>query len=420
MIKKIFSHSFWLLIGNSIGRLSIFLTNIVAARLLSQEDFGQFAMIRNTISMIEGMISGTIGSPVIKRSSEMYTKDSFASIFKALLLVNITIAIIMASSILLFAPYITDVFFKSNLEFMQGLYIGVFLLLTTSLSTFIQNIFIGIEKYQKLAIASIYTSLFSFPIILFLIYNYKLYGVLYGISFYFFIDFMFKYYQFQKIVPIAFEIPDFMLIRDEAKRLFLFSYPLFWAILVSSVSFWYARIIIVDTDGFSSLAIFDAAFQWLTVIMIVTGATTSVVLPMLSKINLKIDSKMYNKTILINLGINLIIASFFAFIFTFFSKEIMSIYGDKYIEGYTVLIILSITSIFFSLSSIMNKVFISINYSLEIFYINFISSSLILILLKLNFLSGAVGLSYSFLYFYFCNCMLYFLIYLYKRWSKDV
>lgn len=41
LVKKILSSSLWLLIGNSIGRLAMFLANIFAARMLSQKASGQ-------------------------------------------------------------------------------------------------------------------------------------------------------------------------------------------------------------------------------------------------------------------------------------------------------------------------------------------------------------------------------------------
>lgn len=412
MLKKVLSHSLWLLIGNLFGRVTMFLVNIIAARLLSQNDFGQFSMIRNTVSMVEGVISGTIGTPIVKRTAENYNHDSFSTIFKILFIINLIISIVLASLILIFSPYITEIFFKGNIVIVQGLYIGAFLLITTSLSTFIQNIFIGIEKYQKLAIASLYTSLLSFPLIFFLIDSYKLYGALYGILIYFLIDFIFKYYQFKKLKFKQSDKININLIKYEAKKLFFFSYPLFGAIFISSISFWYARVIIIDTDGFSSLAIFDAAFQWLTIIMIITGATTSVILPMLSKINQKKDSKQYRKTIFINIGVNLIISSFFAFVFSFFSKDIMSIYGVNYIKGYELLVILSITSIFFSLSSIMNKVYISFGYTKEILYIVSFSALSMISFLKFDILIGIFGLAYAFLYFYMMLFFLYMCFYI--------
>jgi O-antigen/teichoic acid export membrane protein len=412
MIKNFLSNSMWLFFGNSIGRLSMFLVNIIAARVLSQEVFGQFSMLRNTISMIEGIISGTLGSPMIRRISEVSQKEQneFNTLIKSLFTINLSISLILSFLIYLLAPFIIDIFFLNNEELIKSLYIGCVILIATTLSGLIQKIFIGIEQYKKLAVSSIYASLVSFPIITILIYYYHLNGALFGIVAYFSVDFIIKYYQFRKINKYEYKKIKYELIITETKKLLLFSYPLLGSIIISSITFWYARVIIVESDGFSSIGIFDAAFQWLTIIMVITGATTSVVLPMFSK---NIDNKKeFKKILIINLIVNFMISLLFTVIFIIFSKEIMSIYGENYIKGYQILIILSISSIFFSLSSILNKVLISLGYTKIIFYIVFINSILLIVLLKYDVLINILGLSLAFLIFYIGNFLLYIIFYI--------
>jgi O-antigen/teichoic acid export membrane protein len=420
ILKKVISHSFWLLIGNSIGRLSMFMTNIIAARFLSQDEFGQFSMLRNTISMIEGIVSGTLGSPMIKRVAEV-NQDNYSDfnvVIKSLFIINIVISLIFSIIIFILAPYIVEMFFKNETSMIHGLYIGCMILIATTLSGLIQKIFIGIEKYQKLAIASIYTSLISFPIIVVLIYLYNLNGALFGIVTYFFIDFIFKYYQFRKLnIYEKIEI-DFSKIKSEATKLLLFSYPLLGSIIISSIAFWYARVMIVESDGFAVIGIFDAAFQWLAIIMVITGATTSVVLSMFSK-NVK-NKKEFSKILWINLLVNLIISVFFAMIFIIFSKEIMSIYGDNYIQGYEVLIVLSITSIFYSLSSILNKVFIARGNIKSILSIITISVISMILLIKSNIFIGVIGLAYSFLIYYFTTFFIYSIVIFFNIKSESI
>jgi O-antigen/teichoic acid export membrane protein len=388
----------------------MFMANIIAARFLSQDEFGQFSMLRNTISMIEGIISGTLGSPMIKRVAETNQDKSsnFNIVIKSLFIINIVISLIFSIIIFILAPYIVEIFFKNETSMIHGLYIGCIILIATTLSGLIQKIFIGIEKYQKLAIASIYTSLISFPIIVGLIYLYNFNGALFGIVIYFSIDFIFKYYQFRKLNIYEKKETDFTQIKSEAIKLLLFSYPLLGSIIISSTAFWYARVMIVQSDGFAAIGIFDAAFQWLTIIMVITGATTSVVLPMFSK-NTK-NKKEFSKVLWINLLVNFIISACFAIIFIFFSKEIMSIYGEQYIKGYEILIILSITSIFYSLSSILNKVFISKGNIKSILFIITISVIGMILLLKSNIFIGVIGLAYSFLFFYCFLFILYSLV----------
>lgn len=363
LLKKILNSSFWLLVGNSIGRLSIFLINIVATRLLSQETFGQFMMVRSTVSMIEGVVSGPLGSPMIKRVAEVshQNKEYLKTVITTLFIINIIIAVILMIFLLILSPVIVNKFFLGVQNLIPALYAGALLLVSTTLATMVQSILIGLEEYKKLAFASIVSSLIVFPIIVFLIYKFALIGAVIGIACYFMFDFIIKYFQLRKLYKGNFFVIDMKFFFQESKNILIFSLPLFFSVIINSIAFWYARVLLVNThNGFTEIAIFDAAFQWLTIIMIITGATTSIALPMLSKANEK-DHKntIFNVSLLINLFFSIVLA----LIFIFFSKDVMSIYGSNYIKGYNILSLLSITSIFFTTAVLYNRYFISHNNS---------------------------------------------------------
>jgi len=323
LVKKILKSSLFLIIGNSIGRLAIFLANIFAARILSQEEFGQFSMIRNTISSIEGLISGTLGSTVIKQVAQFSNeeKENISYILSTIFILNITIAFIVSLFIFFGADFIVEKFLLNNTNLINGLDIGIFIWIATTFSTLIQNILIGLEEFKKLAILSIISSSISIPLIFILIYFFQFNGALFGIVSYFSFDFIIKYIYYKKFnYKIKFEIQIF---KKQSKELLLFSTPLLLAVLINSFTFWYARIIIInETNSFEEIALFDAAFQWLTIIMIITGATTSVVLPMLSKnlSNKKELSNVFITNLYVNLSISILISiifflSFFVTIF---------------------------------------------------------------------------------------------------------
>jgi O-antigen/teichoic acid export membrane protein len=407
LLKKILSSSLWLLIGNSIGRLAMFLANIFAARMLSQEAFGQFAMIRNTISSIEGLISGTFGSTIIKEVAQANhkEKENLPYILSTIFILNIVIAFVISIFIFFYANFIVEKFLLNNTNLINALYIGIFILLSTTFSSLIQNILIGFEEFKKLATLSIITSIVSIPTIFMLIYFFKLYGALLGITFYFAFDFCMKYIYYKKInIHTIFQYSQ---LKKYTKNILLISAPLFLSMLINLFSFWYLRILVVnESNGFKEIAIFDAAYQWLTVIMIITGATTNVALSMLSKIN-----NNHSKIFYINLLINFLISFFFALFFIIFSKEIMSIYGENYKDGYFVLSILSVTSIFFTLSAVYNKYFISIGKTKYILLSIFLSSLSMFIFYKFQFSTDIIqNLSYSFLLFYIINFITYLLL----------
>lgn len=415
LVKKILSSSLWLLIGNSIGKLAMFLANIFAARMLSQEAFGQFTMIRNTISSIEGLISGTLGSTVIKQvaQSSHEEKENLPYILSTIFILNIIIAFIISIFIFFGADFIVEKFLLNNTNLITALYIGIIILITTSFSTLIQNILVGFEEFKKLATLSIITSTLSIPIIFLFIYFFGLYGGLFGVSFYFGIDFFIKYFYYKKLNhKTKFEMKKF---KVQSKNFLLFSTPLFFTMLINLYSFWYIRILVVNnTNNFEKIAIFDAAYQWLTIIMIITGATTNVALSMLSK-----KDKNHSKVFYLNIIINFIISFIFAMVFIILSKNIMSIYGTNYESGYYVLIILSISSIFFTLSAIYNRYFISIGKSNYILISVFLSSLSMFIFYKYNFFNDTLfNLAYSFLIFYIINFLIYVILKTFYKETK--
>ena len=413
LVKKILSSSLWLLIGNSIGKLAMFLANIFAARMLSQEAFGQFTMIRNTISSIEGLISGTLGSTVIKQvaQSSHEEKENLPYILSTIFILNIIIAFIISIFIFFGADFIVEKFLLNNTNLVNALYIGIFILITTTFSTLMQNILIGFEEFKKLATLSIITSIVSIPTIFMLIYFFKLYGALFGVVFYFGFDFVIKYLYYKKLKYIL--IFRYIEFKKYISYIFFFSTPLFFSIIINLFSFWYLRILVInESNGFKEIAIFDAAYQWLTVIMIITGATTNVALSMLSKKN---NSKIFY----INLLINFLISLIFAIFFILFSETIMLIYGENYADGYFILIILSITSIFFTLSAVYNKYFISINKSKYILISVFLSSLSMFIFYKYNFFNDTLfNLAYSFLIFYIINFLIYVILKTFYKETK--
>ncbi len=413
LVKKILSSSLWLLIGNSIGKLAMFLANIFAARMLSQEAFGQFTMIRNTISSIEGLISGTLGSTVIKQvaQSSHEEKENLPYILSTIFILNIIIAFIISIFIFFGADFIVEKFLLNNTNLVNALYIGIFILITTTFSTLMQNILIGLEEFKKLATLSIITSSISIPMIFILIYFFQFYGALFGVVFYFGFDFVIKYLYYKKLKYIL--IFRYIEFKKYISYIFFFSTPLFFSIIINLFSFWYLRILVInESNGFKEIAIFDAAYQWLTVIMTITGATTNVALSMLSKKN---NSKIFY----INLLINFLISLIFAIFFILFSETIMLIYGENYADGYFILIILSITSIFFTLSAVYNKYFISINKSKDILISVFLSSLSMFIFYKYNFFNDTLfNLAYSFLIFYIINFLIYVILKTFYKETK--
>jgi O-antigen/teichoic acid export membrane protein len=382
----------------------MFVTNIMAARLLSQEVFGQFMMLRSTISIFESIVSGSLGSPIIKRVAESsHQKENLNSVINAIFFINITIILLLSILLLIFTPWIVETYFLGKVNLVNAFYIAILLLAGTILSSLIQGILIGLEEYKRIAFSGILTSIISLPLIIYFIYNFNFYGAIFGVACYFIIDFLIKYIQFKKVYISEILKQNKKQLLIEIKNLLNSSKYLLYSTIIISLTFWYARVFIINkTDSFENIAIFDAAFQWLSIIMIITGATTSVALPMMSKV-IGMKSQDEKKVFNINLFVNLFISIFIMIIFIIFSENIMSLYGENYIQGSSTLIILAISSIFFTLYSIYNKWMVSHKQTKSILLSNIIAAIVLFGVLNFSSFEGTVILALSFGSFYFTN-----------------
>lgn len=410
LFKKILNHSFWLLIGNSIGRLAMFLVNILAARILSQDLFGQYMMIRNSISTIEGSISGSIGNIVIKTTAESSHKNKydFLSVILSILLIDLMFSLIVIVSLFCTAPFIVNTFFLGQNNIIFGLYMGGGLFAVSLLASSSQSMLIGLSRYKEIALSGMINVVISIPIIYFLSNHFQFVGILIGVSFYFLIDFIIKTFFIMKQLTYASFTTVKPMILNRIRSICRESRLLFLSVFISLFTFWYIRIETVNkTNSFNDIAVFDSAYQWLTIIMLITGATTSVALQMLSK---KSDTNQFNdrRIFLTNLLVNFLIAICIAGVFAFFAKNIMSLYGDKYIYGYYLIYLLGIVAVVYTLSSLFNKLFIVSGEQKSILFINIVSSLATILFIKyINMNNNLLQLSYSYIIYYCTSMVLY-------------
>lgn len=410
LLKKILNHSFWLLIGNSVGRLTMFLANIFAARLLSQDLFGQYMMVRSTVSMMEGSIMGSIGNIIIKiiAGDSHKEKNDVSSLVLAIILINVILSLIIILSLFFTSSFIVDRFFLGDNNIISGLYMGGFLFATTLFASSAQVILIGLEKYKEIAIAGVLNIIISIPIIYYLLTAFGFIGILIGISLYFLSDFIIKSIFINKQLNLLTFIPNITIMIDIIKNVYIKSGSLFLSVFISSFAFWYIRVVTINkSNSFVDIAVFDAAYQWLTIIMLITGATTSIALQMLSK-NRNENSFDKRRIFVTNLYVNIVIATFFATIFSFFSKNIMSMYGDAYTENYYLIYILGVIAILYTISSVLNKLLIVSNEQKFILLTNIVSSiSVVIFIQNINYLNFALELATSFVLFYLISIVMY-------------
>ncbi|HBC3894928.1 hypothetical protein ACUVJI_12355 [Vibrio parahaemolyticus] len=407
MIKRILKNSFSLLICNVLLRGTIFSINLIAANLLPQNQYGQLSMFRQTATLLEGFISGAFGTIEIKEISTKKNNKTISSIIA----LNVFLLLVLFCFIFYFSSSLVEKisFPFSPLVLSLLLFIFITSIRFTSLSL---NIYLGLENFIEIFKVCVISCFLCMPLAFYISNNFGLIGCListvitYFICSIFYIISLFrkKYLVFDDIISFKYKL----LIKQVG--------IVFLSILCSSWTLWYMRVLVSRTNnGLVEIANFDIVFQFLTVIMMVTGATTSVLIPRLAD-----SSESKTKNIFINFLINYVVIILFALLIYLLGDELLSLSGESYMtkDNHDMLVLIMIGALFFTSSSIMNKISISKDCFWIVFISSVISSIYSLSYLLYNGTYDAQSLVMGYINFYMISFLTYLLLVSFVKFKK--
>ena len=396
--------SIFLIIANAVAKVTIFIVGIVAARLLSQDSFGQFSMIRSTITAVGSLLSGTVGTTSTKNISENDgNKTKQIEYVYSVIIVNFIFTLIAVILFIIASKCQKNDFLEMLISDNIIVVISSGLLFFTNASILLQGILVGLEKYKQLLSISLIVAILMLPIGYIFIYWWGFNGALATFLLYYLIDSFLKIKVTLSVLNNSRVIIFLSQVLQVITGILRSNITLLIVTVIVTFSFWYTRVLVIrHTGDFEKIAIYDAAFQWLSIIMLVTTASTSVALAKMAKPNANKRNILKNSTIA-----NLLVSIPVSFLFIFFSENIMSLYGADYVDGAETLAILSVASNFFSLSTIFNRYVLASSNIRAILIITVISSSVMFVTLYFFMELADLGLAYSTLSFYSASTFLY-------------
>ncbi|WP_394210643.1 hypothetical protein [Enterovibrio calviensis] len=356
MLKKIINSSFFLLMGTILSRALMFLINLVAARTLPVSSFGQYMFLRNTISMLDGVLSASVGNNAIKDIGERQGDiGRLKKYVGSLIVLNLAFISLFLAIFLITGDTISKYLFSNSNGQEIIFFLSMVVFSFTILSSLFQKIMIALSKYREMAYISFICAVIILPLSYLMISNYSLNGLFASVAAYFFIDTALRIYYVSRILVVN-SIKDYWVdLYITVISILKKSSYLVTTAIVSSLSFWLYRVIILERSGeFSTLANFDVAYQLGVFSLMVTGVTTNVALQMLSN-----KSAETRKVYRANMIVNLVIAIIFALVITLFSSGLLSLFGESYMEQGHLVFLVAVMTIFATVNSINNKLLIS-------------------------------------------------------------
>lgn len=396
-------------LSSMVNKMAILGINLILAKFSTTEAYGMFALLRNSVNLVETTISSSVNPVMIRTSARNFGNEAeFARTNSLLLLVGLGIVGTAGLVVWFFAGPISLTLFNNPNSHL--VHLCALLLVVTHSSGLITNFMVTGRVTAFLPAASIVAALaalslaFAFmpgsPVIWAILSLIALHGL----------DFLLKvaFSVWRKIVSVH------MLGRMHHDALSVFSSLLLTMILSSAITaltFWLLRVILVKSNGnFTSLALFDVGFQYLAVEMMVINNMVTVYQARAAG---RGRSDPSERRLIYTSGIYLIALITLAAgaINLLFADFLIGLYGKDYDPQ--ILRVLAAVLPFYAMALAMNRNFVNQGRAGVLLTVSVVSSTVVLLYAQL-LMSNAYHLAFAFIIYYLVSN----LIYLWFAWKR--
>jgi O-antigen/teichoic acid export membrane protein len=337
---------FWSLAGAVVCRGFLLAASIVCARFLGREGFGALGMIQSTAGMF-GIFAGLgLGLTATKYVSEYRRQDPMRA--GRILALSASVAFVSGSIItvlmILLAPYLAQHVLATP-QLAAPLMIGSGLAFFGAINGAQTGALAGFEAFKTIARVNIFAGVASFPLIVLGVWRGGLQGAIWGSVAALGINWALNNRALRHVCANANISCQFASCHRELSILHRFSLPAFLASIAVGPAFWVCNALLVrQPQGLAELGIYTAADKWRLLILFVPTSVFTMVVPVLSNLYGEGDGAGFQKVFRANLQLNASLALLAALLIAALAAPIMTVYGNSFRGGRTVLIVLAFSA----------------------------------------------------------------------------
>ncbi len=358
--KRLFKGVSWTLIGSVSGKLLQLISFIIVARIIGKEDYGQLGIIRSTIAMF--LMFSTLGMGMTaSRYIALYrnTEPQYAyKIYKFSYQVTLIFALIISLVIISFSESISLHAFNNRL-LEKPLIISTFVLFFMSITSIQSGALNGFENFKAIGINSTINGIIQLVLVVFAAYYFNIYGVIGALGVSYIVLFIQLQISLKKNIQTLKNEQSESNEKISLRSIFInFSLPAVLSGLVTVPTLWWAKTLLIKSNGFGEMAIYDVAEQWYYVILFIPGALSSIILPLLTNTTVEGTKGEYRSLIKVNLAINIIITGILAIFVAIFSPFIYKMYGPGF-NNIIPLIVLLVSAVICAGNNVLGQIIAS-------------------------------------------------------------
>jgi PST family polysaccharide transporter len=363
--KELINKVKWTLSGDLLSKIILAFIGIVLSNFLSQEDYGKFGLIRNSLDQIVILLGFSLSIGVIKFISgflknkieveeRLYRFSALSTTF------SIGVSILISILILLIPNEIINSFFKGEIS----LYVKILVLFLPLIvyNGIIEGILKGEHLFKEFTLNRLKSVSLYILLTIILTYFFKLNGAFFSLILFNIILFLQNCKSVFKKNSKYFSLYYFKTAFLEKKTVLKISLPQFLSGLIEAPTFILAQIIIVTSKGFDALACIVVIMQIKNVITLVPDYLIKGLMPLFaSKVN---DNKAdYANLFFSTRFVALILICFSVLPFLIFPSFFLGLFGSQY-KNETINLYVALSSIpFFILGNLYNQDLIARGYT---------------------------------------------------------
>lgn len=291
--------AFWSLLGSIILRGLQLLSSILVARMLGKVQFGELAIIQNTIGMFGTLAGFGLGLTATKFISEFRKNDPVrAGRIRVLTsMVAWLTSTITAIILVIIAPWIAEqVIAAPNLSVY--LQISAVYLLLNAVNGAQTGALAGFEAFKAIAKINVWTGVLNLPLMILGVYFFQLYGAILGLILSSLFNWVLNHIAIKGECVrnnISYDYKDSW---KEKSILWKFTFPTLLSSLITGTVTWGTNAILVNQpNGYASLGIYNATLKIKQLPEMFLGMLMAPLLPILSEYYAKKAKDGYIKTL---------------------------------------------------------------------------------------------------------------------------
>lgn len=410
---KLINDSFWSLFGNVINKGFAIVAGIIIARILGKDIFGEYSIIKSTMTSAAlfsnfGLVyTSTKFISEGKRKNEKDLKLIISYSNKIVFLLSSIAAILL----FLFAEYVSIMVFNAA-SLKNPLQVFSLLIVANSLTALQIGVLSGLGKFKEMSRINTIIGVLTLFLSVILVYFYGFYGALWALLIVQLINWALNYMLVKASLPnnISYTKESKTLL----KKLLKFSFPVAIQEAVYAVFSWTILYLILLEASFGEVGLYRASLQLNAVILFIPGILRNVILSHLSGA----DGKNHNKILKTVLKINFIATIVPAIVLFAGADYIANLYGETFVNLDDIIRIAVFITVFVSISNVYAQAYMSkgMNWTMLGFrLVRDIGTILLFLALLDKFQSAAKTMIYSQLLLSFIFMLIMIIYYKYQK-----